>query len=114
MNFHRTLLLATAIGTLSLVAKVSPASAEQWYFWVKNSSDAQLEKLLVSEDKSSWGYFEIGDGIAPGEQTKLIWDPSTNTEGCTQWIKAEFSDGGESQPTQIDFCKDLDTPIVFR
>ncbi len=113
MKLRRTLLLATVIGTLSLVAKVSPASAEQWYFWVKNSSDAKIQKLLVSENKQQWSYFDIGSGIATGEKAKLIWDESTNNQRCTQWIKAEFSDGQESAPSRINFCKDLDDPIVF-
>jgi hypothetical protein len=114
MKLNRTLLLATVVGTLSLVAKVSPASAEQWYFWVKNSSDVKIQKLLVSEDKQKWGYFEIGEGITPGEKIKLIWDESTNSESCNQWIKAEFSNGEESKPAKINFCKDLDDPIVFQ
>lgn len=114
MKFRRTLLVATVIGALSLMAKVSPASAEQWYFWVKNSSDAKIQKLLVSEDKQQWGFFDIGEGIAAGEKVKLVWHESTNNEDCTQWIKAEFNDGQESQPSRINFCKDLDDPIVFQ
>jgi hypothetical protein len=114
MKFRHTLLLATAIGTLSLVAKVSPASAEQWYFWIKNSSDTRIQKLLVSENKRQWGYFDIGAGIAAGQEVKLIWDESTNDQRCSQWIKAQFSDGQESEPSRINFCKDLDDPIVFQ
>lgn len=114
MKLRRTLLLSAVIGSLSLVAKVSPASAEQWYFWVQNSSDAKIQKLLVSENKQQWGYFDIGSGIAAGRKAKLIWDESTNTQSCTQWIKAEFSDGQESEPSRINFCKDLDDPIVFQ
>lgn len=113
MKFHRSLLLATVIGTLSLVAKVSPAAAGQWYFWVKNSSDATIQKLLVSENRQNWGYFDIGDGIVPGDEVKLLWDESTNNQGCNQWIKAQFSDGSESKPAKFNFCKDLDTPIEF-
>ncbi len=114
MKLHRTLLLATVIGTLSLVAKASPATAGQWYFWVKNNSDATIQKLLVSEDRRQWGYFDIGNGIAPGDEVKLNWDESTNNEGCNQWIKAQFSDGAESKPAKFNFCKDLDVPIEFQ
>lgn len=113
MKLHRMLTLATVIGTLSLVAKVSPAAAEQWYFWVKNNADADIQKLLVSESQQQWGYFEIGEGIAPGEQVKLIWNESTNNEACVQWVKAEFSDGSQSKPSKINFCQDLDSPLVF-
>lgn len=114
MKSHRSLLIATVVGTLSLLAKVNPASAQQWYFWVENSADANIQKLLVSENKRHWSYFEIGEGIASGEKAKLVWDESTNNQSCNQWIKAEFSDGGESTPTKINFCKDLDAPIVFK
>lgn len=114
MQFPRTLLLATVIGTLSLVAKVSPAAAEQWYFWVQNNSEAQLQRLLVSQDRKTWSYFDIGEGIAPGDSAQLIWDESTNNQSCNQWIKAEFSDGEESAPARFNFCKDLDEPIVFK
>ncbi|MGA7934310.1 MAG: hypothetical protein WCA35_12245 [Kovacikia sp.] len=114
MKLSSKLLLAASVVTLSFVAKAMPASAEQWYFWVKNDSRANLEKLLVSQDKQNWGYFDIGTGVAPGDQEKMVWNSSTNNESCTQWIKAEFSDGQESEPAQFNFCKDLDTPIVFQ
>jgi len=113
MKFNRRLFFGLTIATLGLFTKVAPASAEQWYFWVKNDSDAKLQKLLVSEDKHKWGYFDIGAGIAPGAQEKMVWDSSTNTQSCTQWIKAEFSDGQESEPARFNFCKDLDDPIIF-
>lgn len=105
--------VALAVATLSLALQAAPAAAEQWYFWVENKSSAAIQKLEVSEDQSQWGYFELGGAIAPGEKEKLIWDSSTNSEGCTQWIRATFSDGSSSQPAQFDFCKDLDTPIEF-
>ncbi len=114
MKLHRTLLIATVIGTMSLVAKVNPASAEQWYFWVQNSSSAKIQKLLVSQNGRQWGYFDIGSGIAAGDTVKLIWDESTNNQDCSQWIKAKFSDGAESKPAKINFCQNLDDPIVFQ
>lgn len=114
MKLHRTLLWAAVIGSASLMAQVSPASAEQWYFWVKNSSDATIQKLMVSQDKKEWGNFDVGDGIAPGAEVKMVWDESTNNEACSQWIKAKFSDGSESAPSKMNFCKDLDEPIVFQ
>jgi hypothetical protein len=114
MKLNRKFLVALSIAALGLTVKATPASAEQWYFWVKNDSNAQIQKLLVSEDKEKWGYFDIGAGVAAGEKEKMVWDSSTNNQSCTQWIKAEFSDGQESEPAQFNFCKDLDEPIVFQ
>ncbi len=108
------LLLGLAIASLSLAVEVAPASAKEWYFWVENQSNASIKEVLVSTDNSTWGHFEIGSGIGAGEKAKLIWDQSTNNESCTQWIKASFSDNSESKPASIDFCQDLDTPIVFK
>jgi hypothetical protein len=103
-----------ALLTVSFAALPNPASANQWYFYVQNAAGSAMKQILVSEDGSSWGYFNIGSGIAAGSQEKLIWDSSTNSQGCTQWIKAVFDDGSESKPSQIDFCKNLDDPIVFQ
>jgi len=57
--------------------------------------------------------FDIGSGITPGENTKIVWDSSTDNQSCKQWIKARFADGSESEASYIDFCKNLDDPIVF-
>ncbi|WP_019499066.1 hypothetical protein [Pseudanabaena sp. PCC 6802] len=103
-----------ALLALSTVALPNAASAEQWYFYVRNNSSAAIKQLLVSENGSSWGYFDIGSGVGVGAQAKMIWDSSTNNQGCSQLIKAVFSDGSESQPSRIDFCKNLDDPIVFQ
>lgn len=106
-------LCATLLGSaFSFMAPVANA-AEQWYFHVDNDSDSRIVKLEVSENRKSWGYFDIGRGIAPGTSAKLTWDASTNDEGCKQWVRAKFADGSSSEPARIDFCKDLDEPIVF-
>lgn len=102
-----------AIAGLGLVAKAAPASANEWYFFVENRTSADITELYVSENNRTWGYFDIGSGIAVGETTKLTWDQSTNNESCTQWIKAVFSDKTQSPPQRFNFCQDLDTPIVF-
>jgi len=52
-------------------------------------------------------------GIGPGETAKMVWDSSTDSEPCEQWIRAKFSDGEYSAPSKQDFCEDLDTPIDF-
>jgi len=64
-----------------------------------------MTKLLVSEDKKDWGYFDIGKGIAPGESEKLVWDSSSNDEGCDQYVKAAYADGSESEEAKFNFCE---------
>ncbi|PZU91813.1 MAG: hypothetical protein DCE90_19365 [Pseudanabaena sp.] len=114
MSFKRYLLVSAGLFAVSLATNVASVCAEQWYFYVRNSSDAVMTNLLVSETGKKWGEFDIGDGIGSGEKAKLIWDSSTDNESCEQYIKAVFSDGTESTPTKFNFCKDLDTPIVFK
>ncbi len=114
MLIKRSLLISASLFAFSLVANVASASAEQWYFYVKNSSNSTIKSLLVSETGRNWGYFDIGTGISPGENSKMVWSSSTNNESCSQFIKATFADGSESEPSKINFCKDLDDPIVFR
>jgi hypothetical protein len=114
MSFKRNLLVSAGLFAIGLGANVASVSAEQWYFYVTNGSTATISNLLVSETGNSWGEFDIGTGIGSGEKSKLVWDSSTNNESCKQYIKAVFSDGSESNPAKFDFCKDLDTPIVFQ
>jgi hypothetical protein len=102
-----------AISGASLAAGVAPAAAEEWHFLIDNQSSASITEILVSENKKNWGRFDVGEGIDAGTTATMIWDQSTNGESCTQWLKASFSDGSHSAPTKFDFCKDLDTPIVF-
>ena len=110
----KSFLISASLIAFSLVANVTSASAEQWYFYVKNSSNSTIKKLMVGEPEKTWGQFDIGSGIAVGENTKMVWDSSTDNQQCKQWIKAQFADGSESAPAYIDFCKNLDDPIVFQ
>lgn len=89
------------------------AAAGQWHFKVTNKTAVNITKLQVSEDKSTWGNFDIGNGIGPGKTETLVWDSSTDNEACKQWIRAKFSDGTFSEASKEDFCKDLDDPIEF-
>ncbi|WP_055073800.1 hypothetical protein [Pseudanabaena sp. 'Roaring Creek'] len=114
MLIKQGLLVSASLFAFSLVANVASASAEQWYFYVKNNSNSTIKNLLVAEPSKSWGRFDIGSGIFPGDNVKMVWDSSTNNQACSQWIKAQFADGSESEPSLIDFCKNLDDPIVFR
>jgi len=110
-------IMSTAKAALLCVAFALPAqhasAADQWHFKVKNATETRITKLQVSEDKKSWGDFDVGDGIKAGETETLVWDASTNDEPCEQWIRAKFSDGEWSPPSHQDFCKDMDAPIEF-
>lgn len=108
MSFSK--LLALAAFTVSTVAVASPG---QWYFYVENGSSSKITSLEVSQDNRSWGKFNIGSGIAAGATSKMVWDSSTDNQACEQWIRAKFSDGNYSAPAKMDFCQNLDDPIVF-
>ncbi len=101
------LCIATAIPALQASA------ADEWHFVVSNTSSSKIVKLQVSEDKSEWGDFDVGSGIAAGSTVTMIWDHSTDGEGCEQWMRAKFADGSFSEASKQDFCEDLDTPIEF-
>ena len=102
-------MLGIAFGMVSLQAM----AADQWHFVVKNDTGSRIVKLEVSEDRKSWGDFDIGRGIAAGATATLVWDASTDNEACEQWIRAKFMDGSYSEASKQDFCQDLDDPIEF-
>lgn len=77
-------------------------------FKVHNNTKEKIIKLLVSEDGKTYGFFDIGDGIKPGETETVSWDKSTNGQLCHQWFKAVWASGVEGKPVKFDFCeKDL-------
>lgn len=105
-----------SIRNLSLgLLLVSPVMvyAESYYFFVKNASDSRIVKLEVSENKRKWGYFDIGGGIAIGKKVRLEWDSNAEGQSCEQWMRAKFADGSTSEPSKLDFCEDLDDPVIF-
>ena len=110
----KTFLISASLLAFSAVANVTSASADEWYFYVKNSSNSTIKQLFVGEPNKTWEIADVGTGIAPGESTKMVWGSSTGNELCNQWIKAKFADGSESQPSMINFCEKLDVPIVFQ
>ena len=114
MGFKSSLLVSASLLAASLVANVTSASAEQWHFYVQNNTSSTITGLFAAEPEQAWGQFDIGSGIVSGENAKMVWDSSTDNQSCKQWIKAEFADGSESAPSFIDFCQNLDDPIVFR
>ena len=95
------------------VAATQAYAADEWHFVVSNQTSSKIVKLQVSEDKSEWGDFDVGSGIAAGATETMIWDHSTDNEGCNQWMRAKFADGSTSEPSKQDFCQDLDDPIEF-
>ena len=87
-------------------------SATEYSFKVINKTENTIKQVLVSDDKKTWGKFDIGKGINAGKTVKLVWDKSTNGESCKQWVKAVYDDGEESEPSKFDFCE-ADLEIEF-
>jgi len=98
------LLKATAVAASLLLAAVT-ASAAEYSFKVHNTTQSKIKKILVSEDGKEYGFFDVGKGIKAGETVKLVWDSSTNSESCKQYVKAVFDDDSESEPAKFDFCE---------
>jgi hypothetical protein len=115
MNFQSKLVksavLSIAFIILSFTA-VNAQSSEEYSFKVTNNTDVTIKKLLVAEAGKKYGYFDIGKGIPPGRTVTLVWDKSTNNQGCVQYFKAVYADGSESEPAKFDFCED-ELELVF-
>lgn len=106
INSVRTGIVALAFGIAGNGVLTLGAHAEEFSFTATNTTSSAVTEILVSEDKSDWGYFDIGSGIKPGATVDLVWDQSTNSEACDQWVKAVFADGSESEPAKFNFCED--------
>lgn len=85
---------------------------DEFSFKVHNKTGSVIKKLLASEDGKTYGFFDIGKGIGPGQTRTLVWDKSTDDEECVQYFKAVFANGEESQPVKFDFCEE-DLELVF-
>lgn len=111
----KTLIRTAALLAAGLLVAGNTAQAKDsdWYFKVTNDTESRITKLQVSIDRRDWGDFDIGRGIKSGETETLIWDASTDEEPCEQYIRAQFSDGSVSPPSKMDFCQNIDDPIVF-
>ena len=83
-----------------------PAAESNYSFKVHNTTDETITKLLASEDGETYGDFDIGKGIKPGQTVTLVWDKSTEGEECEQYFKAVFEGGEESEAKKFDFCED--------
>lgn len=100
------------VALVTLAPFVALAEEEQYTFNVINKSNSMITELLVSEDGETWGKFDLGGGVAPGAESKMAWDKSTNDESCEQHVKAQFQDGSKSETQQFDFC-DSDLTLEF-
>lgn len=105
INSVRMAIATTAFGIAANGMIVAAAHAEEYSFTATNTDKTVLTEVLVSENKKDWGYFDIGTGIAPGATVNLIWDQSTNSDNCSQWVKGTWADGTESEPAKFDFCE---------
>lgn len=110
-NFKKITLLAFALVLMSFAVSYAHAhktATVEYTYKVHNKSKSTITALMASEDGKTYGEFDIGDGIKPGQTVTLVWDKSTDNGNCEQWIKAKFADGGVSPAAKFDFCeKDL-------
>lgn len=113
MSKNKVLIRSLLASGLVLAALQAGAKDSEWYFKVTNDTESRITALQVSVDRKDWGDFDVGSGIKPGETETLQWDASTDEEPCEQYIRARFSDGSVSPPSKMDFCQNLDDPIVF-
>ena len=74
-------------------------------FKIHNNTKETITKLLVSEDGDTYGYFDIGDGIEPGDTETVVWDKSEDGQSCHQWFKAVWESGEEGKAVKFDFCE---------
>jgi hypothetical protein len=112
VNYRKISLLACALVLASFAVNTAHAyksNTVDYRYKVHNISKNTILALMVSEDGKTYGKFDIGDGIAPGETATLVWDKSTDNGNCEWWIKAVFDDGEQSPAKKFDFCeKDLE------
>lgn len=101
-GFRKAALVSLALILMSFTVNYAQ---ESYSFKVHNVGKNRVLKVMASEDGKNWGYFDIGDGIAPGDTMTIVWDKSTNNQSCTQYFKAAFDDGEESPPNKFNFCE---------
>jgi hypothetical protein len=105
-RFGKALIVACALAVTTFVPPVTQAADDDYSFKVKNTTDELITKILVSEDGEKFGFFDIGNGIKPGDTVTLVWDKSTSGSSCHQWFKAVWESGKEGAPVKFDFCED--------
>lgn len=105
LPIHKKIIMVGCALLVTTISPVARAADDDYSFKVKNTTDELITKILVSEDGDKYGYFDIGDGIEPGETMTLVWDKSTNGQSCKQWFKAVWKSGKEGKPVKFDFCE---------
>jgi len=102
-KFIKTGLLSLTFVLVGISAGYSQDS--EFSFTVANKTDSTIKKLLVSVDGKKWGFFDIGAGIGSGKKAELVWSKTTDSDPCSQWVKAVYADKSESKPVKFDFQK---------
>jgi hypothetical protein len=92
---------------------VSPVQAAECCFFIKNDTSSVITRLEAKEKGGSRLKFDLNGGIRAGKKVRMDWAASRNDDDCKQFARATFADGSISSPTLFDFCRDLDTLIVF-
>lgn len=98
--------LGLAVAIMAIAVASLHAADGNYSFKVRNTTEDKITKLLASTDGESYGNFDIGRGINPGETVTLVWDKSTDKSDCEWFFKAVFEDGEESEEEPFDFCED--------
>lgn len=108
ISFAKTVVLGLSFTAAIVLPQLAVAADDEkeYSFVLHNTTKEKITGLMVSEDGEKWGKFDIGSGLAPGDSAKLVWNKETNSQGCEQFVKAEFEDGSESKPVKHDFCKE--------
>jgi hypothetical protein len=104
-SFKNIALFALAFVLVSSTASVVRAQGN-FSFKVHNGTQETIKMMLVSEDGATYGKFDIGSGIEPGQTETLVWNKSTDDQDCSQFFKAVFDDGSESAEVEFDFCEE--------
>ncbi|MFN2509602.1 MAG: hypothetical protein ABR589_12625 [Chthoniobacterales bacterium] len=104
-HLSRLTVIALTAVSLALLPRVASGS-DEYSFKVHNTTEDTITKLLASEDGKTYGFFDVGKGIKPGETVTLVWDKSTNDSSCEHYFKAVYEDGEESEPVKFDFCEE--------
>jgi hypothetical protein len=105
LQLKKLLLVVCALLATTFVLPVARGDDDGYSFKVHNTTKEKITKILVSEDGEKYGYFDIGEGIKPGESMTLKWDKSTNSQSCTQYFKAVWESGEEGKPVKFNFCE---------
>ena len=105
-RFTKASLLALAFALMSLSVSHAHFAKPEYSFKVHNKTEHTIKKLLASEDGKTFGFFNIGKGIGPGQKVTLVWDKSTDNGNCEQYFKAVFDNGEESEVVEFDFCEE--------